>query len=136
MKDNNKNAAVDKMGLFFGKAMVIFTIAGIIVMVVPAIAYFLGYKQFIPHDEVVRYWANPVAKFWMLTKGAPVHGYGWIFDNLGYSDSVSMIGVMLLLVTPLFAMIAAAIKASGGIFRFLFFVSAIEFIVSVVFKMN
>jgi len=134
--NNNKKTKVDSMGLSFSKTMIIFTIAGIIMMVVPAIAYFIGYRQFIPHDEVVRYWANPVAKFWMLTKGAPVHGYGWIFDNLGYSDSVSMIGVMLLLVTPLFAMIAAAIKASGGIFRFLFFVSAIEFIVSIVFKMS
>jgi len=134
MTDREKEVRVDDMGLAFGKSMIVFTIIGIIMMLLPAIAYFLGIRQYIPLSQASRYWTGSAAEFWQNTKGFHVHGYGWIFDNLGYTDILSMLGVLLLMVTPLVSMLAGMIKASNRAYRILLLIAAIEFIISIVFK--
>jgi len=134
VKNAKKEITVDIMGITFSKAMIVFTIIGIITMVVPAIIYFLGYSQYIPQTEVSKYWIEPAVSFWMHIKGSEIHGYSWIFKNLRYTDCLSMLGVLILMLTPLFSILAGMIKAENKIFRILLFLSAIEFIVSIIFK--
>ena len=125
---------VDDMGLAFGKAMIVFTIIGIVMMIVPAILYFTGIRQYIPLSEVSKYWAGSAAEFWQHTKGFHVHGYGWIFNNLSYMDTLSMLGVLLLMITPLVSMIAAMFRGPNKAYKILLFIAAVEFVVSILFK--
>lgn len=134
MTEQEKEVRVDDMGLAFGKSMIVFTIIGIIMMILPAIVYFLGVRQYIPLSEVSKYWTGSAAEFWQNTKGFHVHGYGWIFNNLGYTDILSMLGVLLLMVTPLISMLAAMFKAHTKAYRVLLFLAALEFVISIFFK--
>ncbi len=136
MKSVDKKINVDEMGVIFAKAMVIFSIIGIILIVVPSIGYFLGYRQYLPQSEVISHWSEPVAKFWIDIKTVQPHGYSWIFKNLNYTDTFSMIGVMVLLFTPFFSIIAAMFKTPAKIYKILLAISAVEFILSIVLKMN
>ncbi|NPA40471.1 MAG: hypothetical protein GXO57_08535 [Thermodesulfobacteria bacterium] len=134
MKEEKREIYVDPMGLAFGKVMTIFTIIGVILMVAPAIFYFLGKNQYIPLDKAALYWSNATVDFWKHIKGAPVHGYNWIFDNLKYTDCLSMIGVLLLMITPLISMFAAIVKAPQKAYKILLFIAAVEFIISMIVK--
>lgn len=125
---------VDDMGLAFGKSMIIVTIIGIVMMIVPAILYFIGIRQYIPLSEVSKYWTESASEFWQHTKGFHVHGYGWIFNNLSYMDTLSMLGVLLLMITPLVSMIAAVFKGPSRVYKILLFLAAVEFVVSILFK--
>ncbi len=124
---------VDKSGLAFAKIMTIFTIIGIVLMVLPAIVYFLGVNQYVPLSEAHKYWHLSASKFWVHVIGRQITGYAWIFDHLDKMDCLSMIGVLILMITPLLAMIAGAIK-SKGTYRILFLISAFEFIISIFMK--
>jgi len=125
---------VDEMGIAFGKSMIIFTIIGIVMMILPAIFYFIGIRQYIPLAEVSKYWKGSAYEFWQNVKGFHVHGYGWIFKNLFFTDILSMLGVLLLMITPLISMVAAMIKAPNKTYRILLLLAAIEFIISLLFK--
>ncbi len=134
MIEEKKEVKVDEMGLAFGKTMIIFTIIGIIMMIVPGLFYFAGVRQYIPFSEVSKYWAGSASEFWLHTKGFKVHGYEWIFNNLFYTDILSMLGVLMLMITPLISIIASMIKAPNKVYRILLFLSAVEFIISMLFK--
>ena len=124
---------VDHMALTFAKIMTVFTIIGIVLMVIPAIFYFMGLNQYIPLSEATQYWQNPTVEFWKQVKGISVHGYDWIFKNLQYSDCQSMVGVLLLMTAPLLSMFAAIIKASK-VYKLLLLVASAEFVISMVIK--
>jgi len=134
MNEQNRQIEVDEMGLAFGKSMIVFTIIGIVMMVLPAIVYFLGYRQYIPLEQVSKYWTGSAVEFWKNTKGFHVHGYGWIFNNLFYTDTLSMLGVLLLMITPLISMVVAIFKAPGRAFKILLFLAAVEFVISIFVK--
>lgn len=134
MKEEKREIRVDPMALAFAKIMTIFTIIGIILMVVPAIFYFMGQNQYIPLTKASLYWQNSTVKFWEHVKGSPVHGYDWIFSNLQYTDCQSMIGVLLLMITPLLSMLASMARAPQKAYKILLLVASIEFIISMVVK--
>ncbi len=134
MVEKEQEVKVDDMGLVFGKSMIVFTIIGIIMMIVPAILYFVGIRQYIPLADVSKYWGGSAAEFWQHTKGFHVHGYGWIFNNLFYTDTLSMLGVLLLMITPLISMIAAMFKGPTKAYKILLFLAAVEFVISILFK--
>lgn len=134
MAGNEKEVRVDDMGLAFGRSMILFTVIGIIMMVVPAIFYFLGIKQYIPLPEVSKYWTGSASEFWQNTRGFHVHGYKWIFNNLFYTDTLSMLGVLLLMITPLISMLVAMFKAPTKAYKIVLFLAALEFVVSIMFK--
>lgn len=125
---------VDPMALIFAKIMTIFTIVGIVLMVVPSILYFMGQNQYISLQMASKYWHEPTAEFWKHVKGITVHGYDWIFSNLEYTDCQSMIGVLLLMLTPLLSMIAAIPKATQKVYKILLFIAAVEFAISIIVK--
>ena len=130
----DREIEVDPMALAFAKIMTVFTVIGIVLMVVPAIFYFMGQNQYIPLAKASLYWQNSTVEFWEHIKGSPVHGYDWIFSNLQYTDCQSMIGVLLLMITPLLSMFAAIPRAPQKVYKILLLVAAIEFIISMVVK--
>ncbi len=125
---------VDPMALAFAKLMTIFTVVGIILMVAPAILYFMGQNQYIPLSKAMYYWGNSTVKFWKNVKGITVHGYDWVFKNLQYTDCQSMIGVILLMLTPLISMFAAIAKAPSKVYAILLLIASAEFILSIILK--
>ncbi|WP_202319162.1 hypothetical protein [Archaeoglobus neptunius] len=129
----NVEVSVDRMSLLFARVMTIFMIAGIILMVVPSAVYFAGEDQYIPLEKAYRHWNRTTDQFWIHVKGIQVHGYGWIFRNLEYSDCQSMVGVFLLMLTPLISMVAAIFRAPK-VFRLLFGIAAVEFVISIIVK--
>ncbi len=130
----HEEVKVEDMELVFGKTMIVFTIVGIVMMVIPAIFYLAGVRQYLPLSEVSKYWAGSASEFWQNTKGIHLHGYGWIFNNLFYTDILSMLGVLLLMITPLISMLASMFKASSKTYGILFLLAALEFIISILFK--
>jgi len=133
-KGPEREIHVDMMGLAFAKTMMIFTIVGIILMVIPAIAYFMGINQYVPLTEAHKYWNMSASKFWIAVTGRKITGYGWIFNHLNKTDCLSMIGVLVLMITPLLSMLAGAAKAENGTYRALLLLAAFEFIASIVVK--
>jgi len=130
----DREIQVDPMALAFAKVMTIFTIVGIVLMVVPAIFYFMGQNQYIPLHVAAKYWHESAVKFWKDAMHETVHGYDWIFSNLQYTDCQSMIGVLLLMITPLLSMFAAIPRAPQKVYKILLIVASIEFIISMVVK--
>jgi uncharacterized membrane protein len=133
-KGPEREIFVDKMGLAFAKIMTIFTVIGIVLMVVPAIAYFMGINPYVPLTEAHKYWRLSATNFWLNVTGKPITGYSWIFSNLDKMDCLSMIGVIVLMVTPLLAMLAGVVKAEDKTYRTLLLIAAIEFIASILVK--
>jgi len=132
--EEKKEVRVDPMAIAFAKVMTIFTIVGIVLMVVPAIFYFMGQNQYIPLAKASLYWQNTTVDFWKHIIGSPVHGYDWIFSNLQYTDCQSMIGVLLLMITPLLSMFAAVPRSPQKTYAILLVVASIEFIISMILK--
>ena len=134
MGKNEREIRVDEMGLAFAKTMMIFTVIGIVLMVLPAIAYFMGINQYVPLTEAHKYWRLSANDFWLNVTGRTVTGYSWIFDHLDKTDCLSMIGVLLLMITPLLSMFAAVVKAEDRTYRVLLLIAALEFIASILVK--
>jgi hypothetical protein len=132
--EEKREIFVDEMAIVFGKVMTIFTVIGIIAMVLPAIFYFMGYNQYIPLDVASKYWHEPALNFWKDAMNKTVHGYDWIFANLKYTDCQSMIGVLIMMITPLLSMVAAIVKAPQKVYKILLFLAALEFIISLLVK--
>ncbi len=134
MGKNEREIRVDEMGLAFAKTMMVFTVVGIVLMVLPAIAYFMGINQYVPLTEAHKYWRLSANDFWLNVTGRTVTGYSWIFDHLDKTDCLSMIGVLLLMITPLLSMLAAVVKAEDRTYRVLLLIAALEFIASILVK--
>ena len=129
----DREIVVDDMGLAFAKTMTIFTIVGVVLMVIPAIAYFMGINQYVSLTEAHKYWNMSASEFWMHVTGKKITGYAWIFNNLDKTDCLSMIGVLILMITPLLSMLAGAAKAKGT-YRILLLVASLVFIASILAK--
>jgi len=125
---------VDPMALAFAKIMTVFTVIGIVLMVAPAILYFMGQNQYIPLSDAMKHWHESTVDFWKNVKGITVHGYDWIFKNIQYTDCQSLIGVLMLMITPLLSMLAAVVKAPNKVYAILLLVASVEFILSIVLK--
>ncbi len=126
-----KEVEVDPMNTIFARVMEILTFMGLIVMIIPAIGYFVGINQFVELQDAVEYWDKPASKFWEDTKNIEISGYSWFIDNLTYMDCLSIIGVVLLAITPLASLIAA-IPRTKGIYTILLVILVVEFIIAIV----
>ncbi len=133
-KGPEREIRVDEMGLAFAKIMTIFTIVGIVLMVLPAIAYFMGINPYVPLTEAHKYWRLSANDFWLNVTGRKVTGYSWIFDHLDKTDCLSMIGVLILMITPLLSILAGVVKAENRTYRILLLIAALEFIASILVK--
>ncbi len=131
---NDTKIEVDRMGLVFAKVIRVLTIVAIIVLIVPAIFYFMGQRQYISLKKAALYWNESATAFWKSLIGKSVHGYGWIFAHIHYTDCLSLIGVMLLMITPLIGIIIAIPAEHRRAYRVLLSLISIEFIVAIILR--
>jgi len=125
-----EDVKLDGMSQTFIRVMEFLTVIGLVVMIIPAIGYFAGIRQFVDVKETVRHWDKPASKFWEETRQINVDGYSWLRDNITYTDCLSILGIIVLMLAPLLSIIAA-IPKSEGIYALLFLVLAIEFLIAV-----
>jgi|Deesub1362A_J573_1020465.scaffolds.fasta_scaffold00378_4 hypothetical protein len=121
---------VDPMNITFAKVMEIFTIIGLIAMIIPAIGYFAGVSQFVDLQDAVKHWDKPAGKFWEETKQIEISGYAWFLDNLNYMDCLSILGIVVLALAPLLSLIAT-IPKSKGVYVLLLTILVVEFIIAI-----
>ena len=126
-----KEVEVDPMNTTFARVMEIFTAIGLIAMILPAIGYFAGISQFVGLEEAVTHWDDPASKFWEETKQIEISGYSWFLSNLGHMDCLSILGIVVLAITPLVSLLAS-IPKSRGIYTILLVILVIEFIIAIV----
>ncbi len=126
-----KEVRVDPINLRFARVMEILTIVGLLVMIIPAIGYFMGINQFVSLKEAIMHWDEPAHKFWEEMKGMEISGYSWFLNNLTYADCLSIIGIVILALTPLISLIVSISKAEK-LYKVLLLILVIEFIIAIV----
>lgn len=121
--------ASDPISERFVRIMEIFAFIGMVGMMVAGIAYFVGPSRFVPIEAVVQYWDRPAREFWTLIGESEPGGYACFLKHLNYADSLSILGVLFLMLTPMLS-ILAAIPKSRGIHMILFLILVFEFVVA------
>ncbi len=123
----NEQVGAEPMGTAFAKTMEILTWIGLVAMIVPGIAYFVGIKPFADIHVVAAHWGEPASQFWAAMPGAmSIDGYHWFLGNLGYMDMLCVAGVAILALVPFFSIMAALARAQGP-YRIILFVLLLEF---------
>ena len=107
----SKEAEVEPMNTVFARVMEIMTTIGLVVMIVPGLISLTGQNVFIDPVHTVNNWDKPAEEFWMDAKGMRIHGYGWIIENLERFDCLSLVGIVILALTPMVSIVAAMTKA-------------------------
>ncbi len=126
-----REVKVDPMNTAFARTMEILTYIGLILMIVPGLIYILTGIGYVDTVKAVENWGKSASEFWKSTKGIEVHGYSWFLNNLSYFDCLSIIGIVILAVTPLFSMIASMVKADTK-YKIILLIAVIEFVVAIV----
>ncbi len=95
----------------YARVIEILTIAGLIIMIIGFILYLTGQVPvYVSLNKMAKYWGCRAKTFWKVVKGKkPSYGYGWIFENLGYADMISLLGIILLPIGVIIALFATFI---------------------------
>jgi hypothetical protein len=88
----------------FSRTLMIGTWVGLGVLVLFGGAYLAGFRSFVEIEAAAQNWDKPVSQFWLSVHGEQIRGYGWFFSRLWRMDSASMVGILLLVCTPLMAL--------------------------------
>lgn len=126
-----EEVVVEPMNVTFARTMEIFTYIGLVLMIAPGIIYLVSGAGFVGVESAVEHWNEPSSTFWKETKGIEIHGYSWFLNNLSYMDCLSIVGIVLLAVTPLASIIAALPKADSR-YKVILGVLVLEFIFAIV----
>jgi len=126
-----REVRVDPVNIRFARVMEILTVVGLLVMIIPAIGYFMGINQFVSLEEAIKHWDEPAHKFWEDMKGMEISGYSWFLNNLSYTDCLSIVGIVILALTPLISLIVSIPKAEK-LYKVLLFILAVEFVIAIV----
>jgi len=121
---------IDPMNKTFAKVMEVFTLIGLIVMVIFGLLYLFNLSSYVDTQSAIAHWGHSASKFWEETKGVRISGYNWFLTNLNRMDCLSMLGIVILALTP-FLSIVFAIPRSKGAYRGLLFILTLEFIFAI-----
>lgn len=122
---------VDSVNTAFSKVMKVCTLMGITVMIVFGLLYLTGINPYLDTSSVVNHWGKPATVFWEEAKGIRVNDYSWFLFHLTFMDSLSMVGIFLLALTPLISVIVM-IPRSKKIYTILLLILTAEFIFSII----
>jgi len=126
-----KEVKVDPMNTSFAKTMEILTYLGLVLMIVPGVAYLVMGVGYVSTEDVVKNWGKSTKEFWKSTKGIEIHGYSWFLNNLSYFDCLSVIGIVILAVAPLASVVASTVRADAK-YKILLLIVIVEFVVAIV----
>ena len=125
-----RDVRVDPVNVRFARVMEILTTIGLLVMIIPAIGYFMGINEFVSLEEAIKHWDKPAHNFWEEIKGIKISGYSWFLNNLTYTDCLSVIGIVILALTPLISLVVSIPKAEK-LYKVLLLILVIEFIIAI-----
>ncbi len=118
---------VEEMDKSFAKFVKLSYYAGLILMFVSAALYFLGINQSLPPQTIMERWNEPTTLFWKDLDTLVNYGF---MRNIHYSDSIILLAVSFIALTPLVGLVLAIGKARP-IYKILLVVLVIELIVAV-----
>lgn len=121
---------LDHVSERFVRVIEIISNVGLIVMLLAGIAYFVDLPDCANPQALVRNWHKPASQFWMDTQQLEINGYSWFASDLQCAANISIVGMVIMMLAPFFAMLAA-IPLSSGIYVVFFVLLAIEFVVAV-----
>ncbi len=122
---------IDPMNIMFAKVIKICTLVSIVIMIFFGLPYLAGINPYLDPSLAVKHWGKPVAQFWKETKGIEINDYSWFLAHLNCMDSLSMIGISLLCLTPLLGIIFITPRVRK-VYVLLFFILIAEFIFSII----
>jgi len=125
-----KEIQVDSMNTSFARVMEIFTWIGLITMVIFGLLYLFDLNSYVSVASVISHWGNSESKFWQETKGIRISGYLFL-KHLNTVDCLSMVGVCILALAPLFSVVAALFR-SKKIYTILLLILTVEFIFAII----
>jgi hypothetical protein len=118
------------INITFARIMRICTWVGLIILFVFGVLYFSGINGEYDASLIMRNWDKPVTRFWLSVRGQEARGYAWFLSHLWGMDSLAMIGILLLALTPLIALLFI-IWRMKGLYLILLLVLVVEFLFSV-----
>ena len=102
---SEKEIRIDPVSLVFAKVMKIGTWVGLTIMVVCGLLYLVGISPYLDISSMTNHWGEPAAEFWKNMKGTEVNDYSWFLSHLNSMDSLSMVGISFLALTPLISIV-------------------------------
>jgi len=122
---------VEPMNKVFARVMEVMTLIGLIVMIVPGLISLTGENVYVDPIKTVQNWDKPAEEFWTDVKGIRIHGYDWFLTNLEYFDCISLVGVVILALTPIVSILATIPKAPR-IYKLILTVVLVEMLFAIV----
>ena len=126
-----KKIRIDPMNIMFAKVIKICTLVSIVIMIIFGVLYLAGINSYLDPSLAMKHWGKPVSQFWKETKGIEVNDYSWFLAHGKYMDSLSMMGISLLCLTPLFSIIIITLQARK-VYALLFLILIVELIFSII----
>ncbi len=120
---------IDPMNKAFARTMEILTYIGLIMMLIPGIAYIFGNGGLISVEQAIMNWGKPASEFWTAV-GVDPDGYSWFLDNLTYLDCLSILGIVFLAISPIVATISSLLRADTK-YRIILTVVVIELVIAI-----
>ena len=127
---SKREVYVDPMNTTFAKVMEIFTWGGLIVMVIFGLLYLFGLSSYVSMPSAISHWGESASKFWEETKGIHISGYLFL-HHLNTVDCLSMVGISILALAPLFSVIGALFRAKK-VYVILLLILTAEFIFAII----
>ena len=122
----DKKIELEPMYEVYGSTMQFVAWIGISILLLFGFLYMIGVMPGnISPEECMNNWNKPTTQFWRINYGREVDGYGWFLNHLGTGDSLSLLGVALLALTPCICLFLAALKAPR-MYKVILFILFIE----------
>jgi|Deesub1362A_J573_1020465.scaffolds.fasta_scaffold08306_2 hypothetical protein len=120
-------AKVEEMDSLFARIVKLSYYAGLVLMFISAVLYFIGINQSLSPHIIIERWGESTTIFWKDIDNLLNYKY---LKNLQYSDSVILLAVTLITLTPL-AGIILAISRAKLVYKILLLILVLELIIAV-----
>lgn len=121
----------DKAGKSFSTAIKVCTITGLIVMIIFGFLYFIGMNPLIDLMYTINNWDKTSDNFWRELSAGKEYPRTWFLVSIGKTDSLSIMGIIILTLSPLFALISILNKVDK-IYRYMIILLIIELAFSII----
>jgi hypothetical protein len=120
----------DPMNERFASVMTIFGWIGLAIVAVCGILYIFNLDPFITRSVAIANWGAPAGQFWQ-DAGVKTGSYTWLFDNLKYTDCLTMVGIAILAFAPLLSVLATVPRCAQKTYSFLMMLVAVELVFAI-----
>lgn len=125
-----KTICDDPMNERFARVMTVFGWIGITIVGICGILYIFNLDPFITRAAAIANWGDPSSQFWQ-NAGVQTGSYTWLFDNLRYTDCLTMCGIAILALAPLLSVLATVPRCAHKTYSFLMIVVSIELVFAI-----